>query len=379
MIDVGERLVLDGERFRARHVDVARVDCRTIQTGRRRPRVTVAAVAAATVAVVAGATVASLALRDAGSGDDRPSTAASPPDPTHSGQDPEFAVAAPQLAELYGGGRTPRFRPCRLVDVTAQGEVRLAAGGVVGVLRLRGDGGYCSLRLGDGPLVLLDRQGHALEVRTAAPPTVNPGRSDGSDVLLTTTGVTDLGLAWRGSWCGPAVGAVRVPLAPVRGRAVSSLVVPLTGPTPPCRGRSDSVVVRGVVGGPGAPVQTPPPAWSALRARLLLPSSTDGRTLTGIRVRLTNPTAAPIDLSPCPAYALRYTVSDNRRGINVSGDGSRGCATMQSIVPAGGSVLLPVPPVTFHLGPYHALKGSRVKVDWAIAGVPTAMGYVRVR
>ena len=377
MTDLEERLNRAGERFRQGLADPAEANWSDVTRRRLHPALPVAATAAATAGVVA---VATLLLGGHPNGD---SEATRLPigvqDPSHGGRDPEFVVPAPQLGPLRGPALV-QDRPCRPADVSATGELRPAADGVVGVVRLRA--APCSFLLGSARLVLLDDAGRPLSVPYRPPSTEVNGNSNlATEINLRVLRAGAVGFAWRGSWCGAPARALRMPIRTGRtsGEArAASVTVPLTGPPPPCRGRSGSQLVAGRLAAAGVPVQAPPPAWSALKAELLLPASTDVVPLRSFRVRLTNTGPTAVALSPCPQYDVLVEWNDPQGEFtSETSTHDSECGLPVTVLPAGGSAEFAVKGNAWERR--HARGGSEVRVSWAIAGVPTAKGTVPMR
>jgi hypothetical protein len=238
------------------------------------------------------------------------------------------------------------------------------------------------LHIYPGPTGLLDNSGQRLAIAVDPDQTVvNPALNDRSDLPL-NAGAAAWGFTWRGSWCGPAAVAVVLPLGDdpslSDGKPLGQLVVPLTGPSPSCSGSSDAVFVPGVPGEPTAPVLTPPPDWAGLHATLSLPATTDGQTLAGPVVALTNNTDSPIAISPCPNYALVIT---NAVGAGTEldvGTGALPCAQGPQAIAAHGSAHYTLDSASYDPGQAPSV-GTVVTVDFAIAGTATVHATSRVR
>lgn len=290
---------------------------------------------------------------------------------------PEFGVASPLLALPIGPA--PQDQPiCRAPDVTGRAELRPSPYGVVAVVRLRGH--RCSLDVEAASMTLLDRAARPLAVPTRGEANANPGGLVRPD-LAQAVGLVDVGFAWRGSWCGPKPASVRLVAVakPVQARTTVSL--PLSGRPPACAKAAGSFgyIVPGLVGAPHAPVQTAPPAWGALRARLELPASTAGSDeRVSYRVVLHNAGNKPVTLSPCPYYSVVVAGRTQASSHGAAGDmvgASGGMLPCGRLLPPGGSWSLPLVLDTSG-GPF---APGVVRVEWAMAGVPTASGTVRIR
>lgn len=343
-----------------------------VRRARRRRRARRQSAVAAVAVLAAGALVTPLALLRAGgeSPPVAPLTAPSPPEPA------EFGAAPPLLARPSGG--VPKQQPfCQARDV--QGDARLLPSryGVLGAVRLRGD--KCSLRADPASVTLLDRGGRPLDVPVRSEPSPNPGELIRPDKAQ-AAGDVAVGFTWRGSWCGPAVAQLR--LAAVAGvtGARALVTVPVTGPSPACMAgeASSGYIVPGLVGHPGSPVQPAPPAWAALRATIRLPAFARGDQPVSYRVLLQNTGNRPVTLSPCPHYsrvvAGRVQASTHgAAGDLIAGDG--GMLPCGRLLPPGGSLQVPLVLDASH-GPF---APGVVRVEWAMAGVPTARGSLRIR
>jgi hypothetical protein len=253
---------------------------------------------------------------------------------------------------------------------------------VIGVVELVG--AHCSLHISTWLTELLDSAGNGLAIPVdATVTTVNPALNQRTDIPL-AIGIAGWGFTWRGSWCRPKATAVVIALdsdasQPASGSA-EQIVAPLTGPAPPCQGRSDAVLTPGVPGGPSDATLTPPPEWAGLRATLTLPATTDGHTLPAAVVELHNTTAVPITISPCPDYVLDIDSSVSGGTEMDGGGGVMPCPQSARVVPARGTI-------SYHLDarPYDqggpgngATPGSIVTARFAIAGIPTARATLRV-
>jgi hypothetical protein len=302
------------------------------------------------------------------------SAASSPPASTI--PDSAFRVAAPILDAAAGPGPALDQTPCVPSTVTATAQTRPIASGVAGVVELLG--AHCSLHISVGPTELLDNAGNKLAVPVDDTATsVNPAGNQRPDIPL-GNGIAGWGFTWRGSWCGPAATAVVIALDEDSSQPASSsgerIVAPLTGPTPPCHGTSDAVLVPGVPGGPTDPTLTPPPQWAGLQATLKLPATTDGQLLSAVVVELRNTTAAPITMSPCPDYTLDIDSTVPNGTEMDAGGGVLPCTQPAQVIAAHAAI-------NYHLdaGPYDqggegdgADQGSVVTARFAIAGIATA-------
>ncbi|HEY5455926.1 MAG TPA: hypothetical protein VIJ96_10680 [Acidothermaceae bacterium] len=290
--------------------------------------------------------------------------------------DSAFRVAAPVLDFAAGPGPAPVQAPCVPADVTAIAETRPIASGVAGVVELVG--AHCSLHISTWSTELLDGGGNELAIPVdATVTTVNPALNQRTDVPL-ALGSVGWGFTWRGSWCGAKAASVVIaldadPSQPASGSS-NQIVVPLTGPAPPCQGHSTAVLVPGVPGGPTDATLTPPPEWAGLHATLTLPATTDGHTLGSAVVQLQNTTAVPIVMSPCPDYALDIDNSTAVGSALQGGGGALSCPQSPQVVPAHGTIRYDLGARSYDEGDPAggAPQGSTVTAHFAIAGIPTA-------
>ncbi|HLO34922.1 MAG TPA: DUF4232 domain-containing protein, partial [Candidatus Deferrimicrobium sp.] len=161
-------------------------------------------------------------------------------------------------------------------------------------------------------ITIVDPTGHALRLRTvpddqpARLVVLEPGLPLPADGAEAPAGLGGLFLVW-GNWCGG------VPNGPLRLVVSLSdggrLVLPFT-PTSlprcdePTAASTISVGPFEATSGPD-PTDPPPIPAESLRLSLLVPDqAVAGEVLTYVAI-LANPTAAPIDLRPCPAFIER--------------------------------------------------------------------------
>jgi len=285
----------------------------------------------------------------------------------------EFGAAAPALFPVIGPAPNGHYPACRSTDLRRSAHTRTTPDGVIGVVHLRYRRHHrCSLHLRRSPTGLLTASGHRLPVRARAAAPVDAGETARPDLAL-HYGDAIWGFAWRGSWCGRAARFVRMQL-----RSGAHLRVPLTGPAPTCDGTSHSVMLRGLVGGVGSAVQTAPPEWSGLTAVIHPAGTTDGQFLTGAAIRLTNSTAQPIPLDPCPAFSISIA-SHEPDGPSTFDTGGflRGCTGSQWIQP-GQALRLGLPKEQYTFVHHHAKHGSSLTITVAVAGLPHATAHVPV-
>lgn len=331
---------------------------------RRQRRRRALAVVGTAVAVLLVATPA--ALRHGA----RPSpSAAAPAAPTA-----VLHAAAPLLFSPSGGASGRPQPPCRASDVRGWARLTASRYGVLGIVMLRGT--RCSLHVDPQTLTLLDTTGRSLGLAVLAERVPNPAMSlfPGS---AEARGNVAVGFSWRGGWCGARAARARLTAVaagyPNAHAGAAVVEVPVVGSSPRCdpAALGSSYLVPGLVGGPGEAVITPPPAWAALRASLQLPADVAGTTVTTYRVQIRNTGPTPVTLSPCPDYAV--LVSGNVNGLleETGGFGSLPCG--RALAPR--SVLL----LSLHVNADVSYTPGVVHLSWAMAGVPTATGTVRIR
>lgn len=285
-----------------------------------------------------------------------------------------FGAAAP-LQRLVHGPATPQQRDCRSADVRGGAELRPAPNGVLGVVELRGD--KCSLDVDPASITLLDRAGRPLGVSVHPEPNPNPGRAVRPDIAA-AYGVVAVGFGWRGSWCGAPAGRLRL-AALGRSARARTLVVPVTGSSPSCDGQGSGYVVPGLVDRPDQPVQTAPPAWAVLHATVELPATARGDHFINYRVLLQNRGERPVTLSPCPDYSTSVSgavLASPHGAAGVQDSEVDGTLPCGRVLPPGGSLQVPLRIDGNRDGPY---APGQLRVQWAMAGVPTASGTVRIR
>jgi hypothetical protein len=322
--------------------------------------ITRSAATAACCVIVMGAGVATAA-------------AVKPPtdDPSHGGKAAAWRTIAPPLVAEHGP--PPPHQPhCMAADITAHAKTRLIPGGVAGIIHLHGD--HCEIHSKTGPDELrggdttLDVKSVPRDQQTDRP---YVQRAD----LALDSGRAIWSFTWIGSWCGNHPTAVVIPLTKSHGEAMA----PLTGPVPGCHanpGNQRSVLTAGPPGFPRGPDFGAPPAWKDLTAALKAPMVLHSAKLPNLRVTLTNPTDTDIPLAPCPSYSL--TVFSRHGGGTAKGYGSAfPCHYQARIIPAHSHVAVKLPDSHFYRSAA-APHGGKVKITFAILGVPPAVAHARV-
>lgn len=357
-----------------------------ISAGRAHRRAWLVAPAAAAVIVLAVATLVALVVHRPGS---RPaatgpspsngtSTATAVPAPPSGYRAREFRLAGP-LGEvpIIGPAVIPRAT-CTAKQITASAATRRTIGGVLGVVRLRGDvvandSGYplrCSLPISHGPSRLIAADGRSLPVRLANGNARYPAGNPRSDLPL-ASGDAIWGFAWFGSACDDRAVALEVPL-----KQGGSIRAPLRGPQPLCSS-GGSVLVDGIAGRPGEPVQPARPEYAQLRLSGHIESGTTPYRVAPIKLTLRTVGTNPVPLDPCPAYSS--SVWANARNGGFGGTYKLGALACTQTV----RVIRPGHPLRFTVGSgwldETAIRGSTVHVDIGIAGVPPLKLTTRVR
>jgi hypothetical protein len=263
--------------------------------------------------------------------------------------------------------------------VHARAATRRAAHGVVGVIQLEGD--HCSLNDATGPTALLDAGGRRLDLTSTGLPRVNPPMNYAVDDLL-ASGRLLWGFAVWGSWCGPAPASVLVSVSGNPAWA-AGLKVPLTGAMPTCEGASRAVLQAGIPGYEADPVLPPPPDWAGLKVTARVDSTTPALApLSGLAITISNPTTAPISLSPCPSYVLQISFATGAlNGFSIDrSNGAVACTGRPKVLAPGGKVTYPITsPVPGVGAPEGLTAGTALHAEVAIAGVPTAKATSVVR
>jgi hypothetical protein len=129
----------------------------------------------------------------------------------------------------------------------------------------------------------------------------------------------------------------------------------------------------GPVGAPGSPVQPAPPSYLSLTTSARFIASTTDTQPEPVEVTISDTSAQPVTLVPCPLYALRTEdyVGGQLRTSTSSGGGSPGCTSTTLTV-------TPAQPVTFRISRRAFSrfpappKGSTFVVYVDLAGMPTA-------
>jgi hypothetical protein len=369
-------------------VESAELGDAVVAVGRRWRRRRTTAAAGLTAVVVASVVVGAVALATGGGDARGPRPVTALPTAVPSGDsttipDSAFRVAPPELQVMHGGPAL-EHPPCRSADVTAVAELRRAADSVVGVVSMRAEG--CSLYVDPGLTELLDARGRRLALHLDAQPlAVNPPLNPRPELSL-ATGVGAWGFAWPGSWCGARAASAVMSLRDGRlptSHALDRLVVPLHGSQPECSGRSDAVLVAGVLGRPDQPVLPAVRAWGELRATLSVPpAAAYNGVVDHLVATIRNPSDRPVALDPCPVFAV-MTVSADTAGTEFdSGEGGLVCSG-GDVVPAHGEIQLALAPQHYGggspLGHGGTASGGAVTVQFAMAGVPTASATTTVR
>ncbi|HVS68364.1 MAG TPA: hypothetical protein VHE56_07410 [Mycobacteriales bacterium] len=278
----------------------------------------------------------------------------------------QWQVPAPALLASHGpqGKRLPN---CRVNEIRATARTVKSTYGVLGVVRLRG--AKCRIQVENRLVALLDAAQHPLKLDIRSASSRNRGAGT---PLRNNTSALSWGFSWRGSWCGAQAIYVRIELSNNR-----LMRIPVPGRQPAClaKGGGKPVVIRGTYGSPGEPVQTAPPEWSALKAKLHVNPTTSGATLRGLSVTLTNTSADAITLDPCPHYAL-MAQSASAADEPVPSARLADCPALPTVVPGNRSKTIHLDAAPFNrkdFGP----SGTKLTVTFGMAGL--APSAVRTR
>jgi hypothetical protein len=376
MTDLGDRLA------RVLHEAVPTppnaLDPSTIRAGgaphERRKRLLAPALAAAAVAAVA----VGIALATHQVAAFRPSVPHGPavPPPPDKFSAREFRMAPPPQL-VIGGAPFPRAT-CTPQQIRATAATRRTDGGVLGVIHFIGtvvshrDGvaERCTLPIAHGPSALIGADGRRLTVPLSGGDRTSRPENPRSDLPL-IDGNAIWGFAWLGSYCGPPARAIEIPLHHDR---EASLRVPLYGPQPVCKpSAGPSMLIDGVAGGPGQPVQPPRPEYASLRLTGRIEAGTTSDQLAPIDLTLLTIGNAPVILDPCPAYAGRDSATAKTGGFGGPiNSGYLPCTRHAAVIRPGHPLRWTIPPSSFmQSGPGSgAIPGSIVDVELGIAGVP---------
>jgi len=248
---------------------------------------------------------------------------------------------------------------------------------VLGVIRLLGavishhDGiaERCTLPIARGPSALIGTDGRRLTVPLTAGDRTNAPENPRSDLPL-NNGKAIWGFAWLGSYCGAHARAIEIPL---KHAGTDSLRVPLRGPQPACQPTAGaSVLIDGIAGSPGEPVQPPRPDYSSLRLTGQIEQGTTSDQIAPIDLTLRTIGLAPITLDPCPAYAGRDYATAHSGGFgDPIASGYAPCIKHAAVIRPGHPLRWTVPATSLLQTPgTGAIPGSTVYVQLGIAGVP---------
>lgn len=361
---------------------------RIIRAGRAHRRARLVAPLAAAVVVLAVTALVAVVVHRPGSHSD----AAGPSSSSASGQSvtsmavpkppPGYTAAEFRLASTAGAlahGPAPLIHPtCALDQITARAATRRTVGGVLGVIRLRGAilehqrGGpvRCALPVPRGPSTMLGADGRTVRVPLSKGDTTNPPSNVRPDLAL-NDGKAIWGFGWFGSYCGRRAAAIELPLQ--HGRL---LTAPLHGPQPACTSGS-SILVDGIPGWHGDPVQPARPEYAQLRLAGHIATGTTPYRVAPITLTLRAVGTSPVPLDPCPAYSSSVWADAHNGGFGGTyRSGTLPCTHSLRIIRPGHPLQLTIPGGALH---ETALSGSTVHVDIGIAGVAPVKLTTRVR
>jgi hypothetical protein len=293
-----------------------------------------------------------------------------------------FFAPAPVLVTLPGGPNAPSRPDCTAHQISAAAFTEPSTYGVEGVVELKGTKFYrrppygrvrCALPFTHGPRRFIAADGSTVAVPRSHGDPTNPGDDPFSYVPL-TNGRAAWGFGWFGTYCGAAPRYVVMRLARHRGL----LNVPYDGPAPSCPVESTaaSTLVDGSASDPAGPVQPAAPAYADLVTSASFNGTTTRRSASTVEVTISDTGADPVDLDPCPLYAVR--TSDKVRGHFTFGSyGTNGKSPGCKKEPL---TVTPTQPISFRVdqrltsrgGAFHAPKGSTFTVWVDLAGMPSA-------
>jgi hypothetical protein len=132
------------------------------------------------------------------------------------------------------------------------------------------------------------------------------------------------------------------------------------------------MLIDGIAGAPGEPVQPPRPDYSSLRlVGQIEPGTTSGQ-LAPIDLTLRTIGSAPITLDPCPAYAGRDDATAYSGGFSDPiSSGYLPCTHHAAVIRPGHPLHWTIPATSLLQTPgTGAIPGSTVYVQLGVAGVP---------
>ncbi len=240
----------------------------------------------------------------------------------------------------------------------------------------------CALPIRKGPRGFLAPDGSPLAVPLGRADTTNPANDPFSFDDL-SSGRAAWGFGWFGSYCGAPPRYVVLKLANHRG----ALNVPYDGPTPACAtdssGTSSSTLTDGPAGGPDSSVQPAPPSFTNLTTSARFAGSTTTRRPAPVDVTISNTSAQPVTLVPCPEYEIQTDDHTGKREhfSSISIDGSTpGCKKSTVTIQPGQPLTFRIPSDEVEPGsPFGASKGSTFDVEVEMAGMPTAEASTTVQ
>jgi hypothetical protein len=282
-------------------------------------------------------------------------------------------------------GPMPINRPsCKPGQIEAVAFTQSSPDGVLGVVELEGTKFYhvkhfgyrrCKLLIGQGPRGFIAANGEPLAVPRGRADTTNRA-NDSFSYLDLANGKAAWGFGWFGSYCGDAPRYIVMKLKGRRG----TLDVPLDGPTPACPTDPvepvTSTLTDGTAGGPGSAVQPAPPSYLNLTTSARFLGTTTHRHPAPVEVTISDTSAQPVDLMPCPLYEVQtdaHTGKHPHFGSAVIDGSTPGCKKTDLTV-------RPDQPVTFRvtrkeLSPgthFNAPPDSTFDVQVELPGIPTA-------
>jgi hypothetical protein len=135
------------------------------------------------------------------------------------------------------------------------------------------------------------------------------------------------------------------------------------------------MLIDGIAGAPGEPVQPPRPDYSSLRLTGQIEPGTNHWQIAPIDLTLRTIGNAPVTLDPCPAYAGRDDATARSGGFSDPiSSGYLPCTKHAVVVRPGHPLHWTIPAISLLQTPgTGAIPGTTVYVQLGIAGVPPVL------
>lgn len=177
-------------------------------------------------------------------------------------------------------------------------------------------------------------------------------------------------VSWNGSYCGPAPTTLTFIDSSSGGNTLPAVLTAALSASPPCAtsGPAADTITAYPLGG----FALPPPAWAQLRATIRENSPVDAIS-KGFIVRLTNPTAAPIQLQPC----FQYAVAIIEQGANGPEGGGQvmavpDCSKLPAALGPHASLDITINPFADEMPGELGVSVTDSNLEWLMPGGPTA-------